>query len=117
LNYLHRYPEGKPYHLSLEMSGARIAELNPPRLSRQTFALEMTEVWNSNRPSEWVPLDRSAGRISAGFVIPYPPGSPLLIPGQLISDEVVELLVFIIELGGEVIGTTNGNMIRVLKEV
>jgi lysine decarboxylase len=117
LNYLHRYPEGKPYHLSLEMSGARIAGLNPPRLSRQPFALEMTEVWNSNRPSEWVPLDQSVGRISASFVIPYPPGSPLLIPGQLISEEVVEFLCFLIELGGEVIGVVNRNMIRVLKEV
>jgi arginine/lysine/ornithine decarboxylase len=101
------------------MSGAsepRLAGLNPPRLSRQTLLLEMAEIWNTNPPSEWVPLKRSAGRISAGFVIPYPPGSPLIIPGQLISEEVVEFLVFIIELGGEVLGTTNGN-IRVLKEV
>jgi lysine decarboxylase len=99
------------------MSGARIAGLNPPRLSRQTFALEIAEAWHSNRPSGWVPLQRSVGRVSAGFVIPYPPGSPLLIPGQLISEEVVEFLCFLIELGGEVIGVVNGNMIRVLREV
>lgn len=34
----------------------------------------------------------SAGRIAAGLVTPYPPGIPLLIPGQLIEDDHINYL-------------------------
>lgn len=36
----------------------------------------------------------SAGRevVSATFIIPYPPGFPILVPGQVISDEIIEFL-------------------------
>jgi arginine/lysine/ornithine decarboxylase len=98
------------------MNEVKLVGPHPPRLSSQTFALEMAEAWYNNYRSEWVPLSRSAGKVSAAFVIPYPPGSPLLIPGQIISDEVVEFLSFIIELGGEVLGV-HENKVRVLKGV
>ncbi len=48
---------------------------------------------------EYVPLvdaltELQAGRelVSATFVIPYPPGFPVLVPGQVISPEIVEFL-------------------------
>ncbi|WP_088008391.1 aminotransferase class I/II-fold pyridoxal phosphate-dependent enzyme [Indiicoccus explosivorum] len=31
---------------------------------------------------EWVPVVRSIGRVAAGAVIPYPPGIPLIVPGE-----------------------------------
>ena len=36
----------------------------------------------------------SAGRdvVSSTFIIPYPPGFPILVPGQVISTEIVEFL-------------------------
>ena len=36
----------------------------------------------------------NAGRelVSATFVIPYPPGFPILVPGQVISSEIIEFL-------------------------
>jgi arginine decarboxylase len=38
-------------------------------------------------------IDKLDGRaVSAMFVIPYPPGSPVLVPGQLVSPEVVRFL-------------------------
>ena len=30
--------------------------------------------------------------VSASFIIPYPPGFPILVPGQVISDEIIEFL-------------------------
>lgn len=34
-----------------------------------------------------------AGRISCDQIVPYPPGIPVLIPGQRITDDIVEYLV------------------------
>ncbi len=30
--------------------------------------------------------------VSAGFVTPYPPGFPVLVPGQIISQEILDYL-------------------------
>ena len=30
--------------------------------------------------------------VSANFIIPYPPGFPILVPGQVISEEILEFL-------------------------
>ncbi len=43
-------------------------------------------------PSEPVPLPDSAGRVSAEFIYLYPPGIPLLVPGERISEELLERL-------------------------
>ncbi|HWL24993.1 MAG TPA: lysine decarboxylase, partial [Ureibacillus sp.] len=34
---------------------------------------------------EWIPYMRAIGRISGGMVIPYPPGIPMLVPGEKIT--------------------------------
>ena len=36
---------------------------------------------------ETVPLKESEGRISAEYAYLYPPGIPLLVPGEIISEE------------------------------
>jgi lysine decarboxylase len=36
-------------------------------------------------PTRTVPLDEAVGRISAELVIPYPPGIPVLAPGDVIE--------------------------------
>ncbi|MEO1007233.1 MAG: aminotransferase class I/II-fold pyridoxal phosphate-dependent enzyme [Planctomycetota bacterium] len=49
---------------------------------------------------QWTPLDRAlwsrigSGEelVSAAFVTPYPPGFPILVPGQVLSAEIVEYL-------------------------
>ena len=41
---------------------------------------------------ELVPISRAAGRLSAGFVTPYPPGIPLLFPGMEISEDALEII-------------------------
>lgn len=37
------------------------------------------------KDTKWIPYMRAIGRISASMVIPYPPGIPLLIPGEKIT--------------------------------
>ena len=39
--------------------------------------------------SEVCPIDKAIGRVGAEMVIPYPPGVPLLVPGEKITADVV----------------------------
>ncbi|MBS4221124.1 aminotransferase class I/II-fold pyridoxal phosphate-dependent enzyme [Bacillus sp. FJAT-49711] len=36
---------------------------------------------------EWINVEQSTGRIAAKMIVPYPPGIPLFLPGERISDE------------------------------
>jgi arginine/lysine/ornithine decarboxylase len=48
------------------------------------------EAWFSGK--ETVPFEKALGRVSAEMVVPYPPGIPVLNPGELITDEVMAFL-------------------------
>ncbi|MEU6159021.1 ornithine decarboxylase [Streptomyces sp. NPDC047130] len=39
-----------------------------------------------------VPADRAAGRVAAETITPYPPGVPAVVPGEVITQEVVDYL-------------------------
>jgi lysine decarboxylase len=43
-------------------------------------------------PNETVPAAAAAGRISAELVAPYPPGIPVLAPGEVITTGALEAL-------------------------
>jgi lysine decarboxylase len=38
-------------------------------------------------PSEFVPLQRAAGRVSSAMISPYPPGVPRILPGEPITEQ------------------------------
>ncbi|CAA6806945.1 MAG: Arginine decarboxylase (EC [uncultured Campylobacterales bacterium] len=42
-----------------------------------------------------VPLEESIGHISAEFIMAYPPGIPILVPGERISKEIVQYIKFL----------------------
>jgi lysine decarboxylase len=42
--------------------------------------------------AETVPVERSVGRVAAELVAPYPPGIPVLAPGELVTDDVLGAL-------------------------
>ncbi len=48
----------------------------------------------AQRKTERVPIDELEGRITVGLVTPYPPGIPLLIPGEVFNKKIVEYLQF-----------------------
>jgi len=66
-------------------------------------------------PRESVDLENSAGRISSGLVTPYPPGIPLLVPGQLIEKAHIDYLKALGHQKLNIQGTYDGE-IYVLKE-
>lgn len=49
-------------------------------------------------------LKESSGYTSGEYIIPYPPGIPLIVPGEKINDEVIEYVTAIIQSGKEILG-------------
>lgn len=48
----------------------------------------------ARRQTERVPIDQLEGRITTSLVTPYPPGIPLLIPGEVFNKKIVDYLKF-----------------------
>jgi lysine decarboxylase len=54
-------------------------------------------------------LKKSIGKISASYVIPYPPGIPLICPGEEITQELCEHIWFLMDKGIEIVGLIGYN--------
>lgn len=63
--------------------------------------------------SEAIPLRESEGRVSATMITPYPPGIPLLVAGQLITNDIIEALMDYRDYHVEIHGLQEG-MIKVI---
>ncbi|MCW2973374.1 MAG: ornithine decarboxylase [Thermoleophilia bacterium] len=61
---------------------------------------------------EQVPWSDAIGAIAADFVTPYPPGVPVLVPGERITEPIMEYLQQLIAAGGFVEGTTDPSLAR-----
>jgi arginine/lysine/ornithine decarboxylase len=57
-------------------------ELEQAMLPRDAFFAEV----------DHVPAERAAGRVAAEMISPYPPGVPVIAPGEVITDEVLDYL-------------------------
>ncbi len=66
-------------------------------LSDMEPAMRPHEAWSmmAHREIERVPIDELEGRITAMLVTPYPPGIPLLIPGERFNATIVRYLRFV----------------------
>ena len=56
-------------------------------------------------PKEQIPVEEAAGRISGEMVMCYPPGIPILTPGELVTQEIVEYILYAKEKGCSLQGT------------
>jgi arginine/lysine/ornithine decarboxylase len=66
-----------------------IALPSPEDLQLETVALPRDAFFG---PAEMVDADHAAGRIAAEQVTPYPPGIPAVVPGERITQEVIDYL-------------------------
>ncbi len=57
-----------------------------------------------------VPVRKSAGRISSEFIMCYPPGIPILAPGELITNEILDYIEYSKEKGCSLTGTEDMNI-------
>lgn len=65
-------------------------------LSDHTPAMKPSDAYAHipRRTTERVPIDALEGRITTSLVTPYPPGIPLLVPGEVFNKKIVEYLIF-----------------------
>lgn len=65
-------------------------------LSDLTPAMKPSDAYAqiAHRNTERVPIDELEGRITTALITPYPPGIPLLIPGEVFNRKIVDYLKF-----------------------
>jgi arginine/lysine/ornithine decarboxylase len=63
-----------------------------------------------------VPLEETAGKICGEFIMCYPPGIPILAPGEMITQEIIEYIKYAKEKGCSLQGTEDleANSLNVL---
>lgn len=98
------YPPGSPLIVPGEMAG----------LSRPKAALRLGEA--QEREKESISLADCEGRIAGSYVYLYPPGTPLLVPGEMICQEALRQVEKYRETGFEVHGLTADGGLAVLRE-
>ena len=57
-----------------------------------------------------IPIEESAGKVCTEFVMCYPPGIPILAPGELITGEIIEYIKYAKEKGCQMTGTEDINI-------
>ena len=89
----------------------RLPDLSYPPLPEQ--ALPMGKA--VRRSWEAVSLRQAVGRVSAEFVTPYPPGVPILVPGEVVSRDTAAYLEWCLRLGWPIRGM-EGVALYVIKD-
>lgn len=80
------------------------------------MALSPQQAFYAERQS--FPLQETVGRVCGEFVMCYPPGIPILAPGERITQELIDYIIFAKERGCSLQGTEDPevNVINVIKE-
>ncbi len=79
------YAKGDIARLTTEMY---LSDLHPAMKPSDAYARI------AHRETERVPIDALEGRITTSLLTPYPPGIPLLIPGEVFNRKIVQYLKF-----------------------
>ena len=58
-------------------------------------------------PAETVPADKAVDRLCAELICPYPPGIPVVMPGEIITPEAVDYLQQVLTAGGKITGCSD----------
>ncbi len=62
---------------------------------------------------EAVALEDSVGEICAELICPYPPGIPLVMPGETITSKFIEILKTVVQLGGVITGASDPSLKKI----
>lgn len=67
-------------------------------------------------PYKIIPLKDSVGEISAETVMAYPPGIPLILPGEVFDKKILDMIEFYHKEGGEILKETTIGKIKVIDQ-
>jgi lysine decarboxylase len=82
--------------------------LTIPPLPPSHFTLSPRDAFFAG--TETVKIENAIARISAELICPYPPGIPLLIPGEVITAEALDYLQTVQQLGGIISGCSDSSL-------
>ena len=60
------------------------------------------------------PLAKAQGEISGGFINLYPPGIPIIVPGEIIDEDIIEQIEYSLELGLNVQGISPTGTVEII---
>ncbi len=60
--------------------------------------------------AETVAIDKAVDRLSAELICPYPPGIPVLMPGEIITPQALDYLQHILAAGGKITGCSDSSL-------
>ena len=60
--------------------------------------------------TETLPVKQSINRICSELICPYPPGIPVLMPGEIITSEAIDYLQQVLALGGTITGCSDPSL-------
>lgn len=81
----------------------------------QTLTMKKLEQCAIPTAKESVPLEEAAGRICASSIIPYPPGIPIICPGEVMDAEILAYAAGLRAKGENVMGIDNRGRVLVGK--
>ncbi|MBR3755630.1 MAG: aminotransferase class V-fold PLP-dependent enzyme [Firmicutes bacterium] len=96
---------------------AETREYRPEQAKPATQTLTMKQLEQKTIPEfkESVPMEEAAGRICAASIIPYPPGIPIICPGEVIDQEVLDYCAALRARGEKVMGIDDQGRVLVGK--
>jgi lysine decarboxylase len=65
-------------------------------------------------PKKYVPLNQAVDEIAAESIMIYPPGIPIVIPGEIISQDILDDLDFYQKSGSIILSDTEGGYIKII---
>ena len=63
-------------------------------------------------PKESLPIEETAGRVCSEFVMCYPPGIPILAPGERITEDILRYITYAKEKGCSMTGPEDPDILR-----
>lgn len=86
--------------------GRRIATQKAAGGSKDRTVMTIAQAYDE--PAEQILLESAAGRVAAEFINLYPPGIPLMVPGESFDGDIIELLMLYENMHLNVQGITDG---------
>ena len=65
-------------------------------------------------PKKYVPLNQAVDEIAAESIMIYPPGIPIVIPGEIVSQDILDDLDFYQRSGSVILSDTEGGYIKII---
>jgi arginine/lysine/ornithine decarboxylase len=91
------------------------AEKRLEQINELMIKEELGEVMWSRQKIK-ISLEASANRVAADFIIPYPPGIPLLVPGSLITETLIKQIRKLSQAGVAMVGLDSDEKLLVIED-